>query len=76
MASARLRLHGGRHHVLASLGYVAQQVAQEVHPAEAVLPSAPLGATPGEKTPILCPHCGGLMQLLDVHLNGMMLLLC
>ena len=47
MASARLRLHGGRHHVLASLGYVAQQVAQEVHPAEAVLPSAPLGATPG-----------------------------
>ena len=37
---------GRRHHVLAGLGDVAQQVAQEVHPTEALLPSAPPGATP------------------------------
>jgi hypothetical protein len=36
----------------------------------------PWPAPPREKTPILCPHCGGLMQLLAVRLNGMMPLLC
>jgi len=46
MASGRLRLHGRRHHVLAGLGNVAQQVAQEVNPAEAFPTSAPSGATP------------------------------
>ena len=46
MASGRLRLHGGGHHVLASLWYVRQQVAQEVHPAQAAQCSAPRGATP------------------------------
>jgi hypothetical protein len=36
----------------------------------------PWPAPPREKTPILCPHCGGLMQLLAVRLNGMIPLLC
>ena len=40
MASGRLRLHGGRHHDLAGFGHVAQQFAQEVHPAP--LPAAAL----------------------------------
>ena len=31
MASRRLHLHGSGHHVLAGLGYVVEQVAQEVH---------------------------------------------
>jgi len=41
------RFAGRRNHVLTSLRHVAEQVAQDVHPAGAFLLSAPLGATPG-----------------------------
>ena len=44
MASGRLRLHGRCHHVLAGFRHMAEQVAQEVHP-------APLPATALEHAP-------------------------
>ena len=39
------RFHDRCHHVLASLRDVGEQVAQEVHPAQAAQCNAPLGAT-------------------------------
>ena len=56
MASGRLRLHG-RHHLLACLNHVAEQVAQEVHPAEAFLPSVLLAATPGATLEYALDRC-------------------
>ena len=46
MASGRLRLHGRCHHVLAGFWHMAEQVAQEVHPAQAAQCSVPCSATP------------------------------
>lgn len=70
MASGRLLLHGCHHHVLNSLRHVAEQVAQEVLSAEAFLPSAPLGATPGATLEHALDRCSQAEVGIGVHQPG------